>query len=99
MGSEKWGVGGMSTGSGAGLTIVGGGWGGERKSMKPLMAVSRPCQLTVAASGADAAQRAMADPRRVLKAVGKGRSVRLPKSTLMSPSLTPLALIREGMGG
>jgi len=53
---------------------------------KPLMAVSRPRFLTVSTSGADEAQRAMADPRRVLKAVGKGRSVAGPgPSTLPVP--------------
>jgi len=87
-GSEKQGVGGISIGSRTGLIAVG-RVGGEINSRKPSMTLSRPRDLTVATSGANAAQRAMEDARSILKAVGKGSSETEPRSTLTLPLSMP----------
>jgi len=97
--AEQQGVGGMSTGSGAGLIAVEGV--GPMKLRKPLMAVSRPRDQTVATSGADAAQRAIEDAKSILKAVGKGSSKMLAsKRETLLLSMPSVEMLRgiEGAG-
>ena len=53
--------------------------------------------LTVLTSGADEAQRAMEDARSILKAVGKGMSEILLRSTLTLPLSMPWVEIRGGI--
>jgi len=96
-GSEKRGVGGISMGSRGGLITVGGL--GPMKLRKPSMALSRPRERTVAASGADAAQRAIEDARSILKAVGKGSSAILASRRETSLLSMPSAKISGGIGG
>jgi len=95
--AEKRGVGGMSTGSRAGLIAVGGV--GPIKLRKPSMAVSRPRDRTVATSGANAAQRAIEDARSVLKAVGKGNSEMLASKRETSVLSMPSAEMLRGIEG
>jgi len=97
--AEKWGVGGISTGSGADRIASGGV--GKIKLRKPSMAVSRPRDRTVATSGVDTTQRAIEDAKSVLKVVGKGSSEMLAskRETLLlsMPSAEMLGGI-EGAG-
>jgi len=60
------------------------------------MTMSRPRDLTVSTSGADAAQRAMEDARSILKVVGKGMLETLLRSILTSPLSMPWAEMRGG---
>ena len=95
--AERRGVGGMSTGNGAGLIAVGGA--GPMKLRKPSMAVSRPRDRTVATSGADTAQRAIEDAKSVLKAVGKGSSEMLASKRETSALSMPSAEMLRGIEG
>ena len=93
--AEKQGVGGMSTGSGAGQIRVGGV--GAIKLRKPSMAVSRPRDRTVVTSGANATQRAIEDAKSVLKAVGKGSSKMLASKRETSLLSMPSAEMSRGI--